>query len=293
MELRQLRSFLKIVELQSFSKAAKALGYSQSALSVQVHGLEQELGVRLFDRMGKQVTLTQPGQELFQQIVPLLHQFEEIRDAMKKNRPAEMLRLGMIQSLCKSKMPEIISYIHSHHPNMDITITLDSPAVLLNKMEHNQVDFVYILDEPIYNVKWVKVLDKKEDIVFIGSVDSPLVYRNVVPLEELIRQPFFLTEKQDNYRHSLDQYLASKGMELKPFLEVSDTDFILEMVQRNIGFTFLPRYVMETSHYRDKLKIVNVPNFHMSMYRQLFYHKNKWLTSGMKNFLELVDKGMI
>ena len=55
MELRQLRSFLKIVELQSFSKAAKDLGYSQSALSVQIHGLEQELGVRLFDRMGKQV----------------------------------------------------------------------------------------------------------------------------------------------------------------------------------------------------------------------------------------------
>jgi DNA-binding transcriptional LysR family regulator len=293
MELRQLRSFLKIVELQSFSRAAKALGYSQSALSVQIHGLEQELGVRLFDRMGKQVALTQPGKELFQHIVPVLHQLQEIRDVMQENPPAETLHLGMIQSLCKAKMPEVMEYFHKNHPNMNITITLDSPAVLLDLMEHNQVDFVYILDEPTYNIKWEKVLEKKEDIVFVGSVDSPLVYRNEVPLEELIRQPFFLTEKEDNYRRSLDQYLAARELEVKPFLEVSDTGFILDMVQRNMGFTFLPRYVMESSYYREKLKIVNVPNFHMSMYRQLFYHKNKWLTTGMKMFLEMVEKGMI
>ena len=111
--------------------------------------------------------------------------------------------------------------------------------------------------------------------------------------EELIRQPFFMTEKEDNYRHSLDQHLASKGMELMPFLEVSDTGFILQMVQENLGFSFLPRYVVESSVYRSKLKIVNVKNFRMSMYRQLFYHKNKWLTSGMKAFLSAVEKGLV
>lgn len=61
MELRELKSFLKIMEVESFSRAAKELGYSQSALSVQIHSLETELGVRLFDRLGKQVALTPPG----------------------------------------------------------------------------------------------------------------------------------------------------------------------------------------------------------------------------------------
>ena len=293
MELRQLRSFLKIVELQSFSKAAKDLGYSQSALSVQIHGLEQELGVRLFDRMGKQVGLTQPGKELCQRIVPVLHQLEEIRVVMQEKPPAETLHLGMIQSLCKCKMPKLIQFFGENYPHMNLTITLDSPSALLDKMDHNQVDFVYVLDEKVYNVKWEKVLEEKEDIVFIGSIDSPLVYRNEVALEELISQPFFLTEKEDNYRRALDQFLASKNLEIQPFLEVGDTDFILDMVQRSMGFTFLPRYVMENSYYRDKLKIVNVPGFHMHMYRQLFYHKNKWLTSGMKTILDLVEAGKL
>ena len=259
MELRQLRSFLKIVELQSFSKAAKDLGYSQSALSVQIHGLEQELGVRLFDRMGKQVGLTQPGKELCQRIVPVLHQLEEIRVVMQEKPPAETLHLGMIQSLCKCKMPKLIQFFGENYPHMNLTITLDSPSALLDKMDHNQVDFVYILDEKVYNVKWEKVLE----------------------------------EKEDNYRRALDQFLVSKNLEIQPFLEVGDTDFILDMVQRSMGFTFLPRYVMENSYYRDKLKIVNVPGFHLHMYRQLFYHKNKWLTSGMKTILDLVEAGKL
>ena len=284
---------MKIVELQSFSKAAKDLGYSQSALSVQIHGLEQELGVRLFDRMGKQVGLTQLGKELCQRIVPVLHQLEEIRVVMQEKPPAETLHLGMIQSLCKFKMPKLIQFFGENYPHMNLTITLDSPSALLDKMDHNQVDFVYILDEKVYNVKWEKVLEEKEDIVFIESIDSPLVYRNEVALEELISQPFFLTEKEDNYRRALDQFLASKNLEIQPFLEVGDTDFILDMVQRSMGFTFLPRYVMENSYYRDKLKIVNVPGFHMHMYRQLFYHKNKWLTSGMKTILDLVEAGKL
>ena len=293
MELRQLRSFLKIVEMQSFSRAAKDLGYSQSALSVQIHSLEQELGVRLFDRLGKQVGLTQPGQELYHRIVPVLNQLKEIRNAMQENPPAETLHLGMIESLCEAKMPRVIEYFREYYPDIKIRITIDSPAALLDRRDHNQVDIVYILDEPIYDIKWEKILEKKEDIVFVGSVDSPLVYRNEVPIEELIRQPFFMTEKEDNYRHSLDQHLASKGMELMPFLEVSDTGFILQMVQENLGFSFLPRYVVESSVYRSKLKIVNVKNFRMSMYRQLFYHKNKWLTSGMKAFLSAVEKGLV
>lgn len=170
MELRQLRSFLKIVELQSFSKAAKDLGYSQSALSVQIHGLEQELGVRLFDRMGKQVGLTQPGKELCQRIVPVLHQLEEIRVVMQEKPPAETLHLGMIQSLCKCKMPKLIQFFGENYPHMNLTITLDSPSALLDKMDHNQVDFVYILDEKVYNVKWEKVLEEKRTLSLLGPL---------------------------------------------------------------------------------------------------------------------------
>ena len=153
---------------------------------------------------------------------------------------------------------------------------------------HNKVDFVYVLDKPLYDVKWVKVFQRRESIVFVSSLDSPLAARKDIHLEEVIRRPFFLTEKADNYRLSLDQHLAARQLALDPLLEVSDTGFILDMVQRNLGLSFLPQYVVENSIYRDRLQGLDVKDFRMHMYRQLFYHRDKWLTPAMKLFLTMV-----
>ncbi|WP_303814517.1 LysR family transcriptional regulator [Acidaminococcus timonensis] len=287
MELRQLRSFLKITEVLSFSEAAKEMGYSQSALSVQIHSLEQELGVKLFDRMGRQVTLTPPGQELVRRAQPILQEVDELEGVMHDRPPAAALRLGMIESLCKARMPQLVDYVSRHYPQLHLTITIDSPSVLLDALNHNKVDLVYVLDKPLYDTKWVKVFQKRENIVFVASKESPLATRKDIPLEEVIRQPFFLTEKADNYRLSLDQHLAARQLALDPLLEVSDTGFILDMVQRNLGLSFLPQYVVENSIYRDRLQVLSVQDFRMYMYRQLFYHRDKWLTQAMKLFLSM------
>ena len=287
MELRELKSFLKIMELESFSRAAKELGYSQSALSVQIHSLENELGVRLFDRMGKQVALTPPGRQLARRVLPILQEVEELENVMHNRPPAEALRIGMIESLCKAHMPQVMDYVCRNLPQLHITITIDSPSVLLDALNHNKVDLVYVLDKPLYDGKWEKVFQKRENIVFVCSVDSPLAREKDLELDQVIRQPFFLTEKADNYRLSLDQQLAARQLALNPILEVSDTGFILDMVQRGLGLSFLPQYVVENSPYRDRLQIPQVKDFHMHMYRQLFYHKDKWLTQAMKVFLRL------
>ncbi len=288
MELRQCRSFLKIVELQSFSKAAEALGYSQSALSVQIRSLEKELQVRLFDRLGHSVTVTLQGERLARRLIPILQEIQDVKDTMQHRPPTEDLHVGMIQSLCQARMAKVMQYFAKNYPSLHITVTLDSPRNLLDALNHNQVDLVYVVDQPIYDVKWVKVMEVPEDIVFVGSKDSPLVWRNEVPLLEIIKQRFFLTEKKDNYRHSLDQYLAARQLSVKPFLEIGDTAFILDLVRHNLGISLLPRYVIENSTFREWVKIINVKDFSMHLYRQLFYHKDKWLTPGMRAFLNLV-----
>ena len=290
MELRELKSFLKIMEVESFSRAAKELGYSQSALSVQIHSLETELGVRLFDRLGKQVALTPPGRELARRVLPILQEVAEVENVMHNRPSTAVLRLGMIESLCKAHMPQIMDYVSRNLPHFHITITIDSPSILLDALNHNKVDLVYVLDKPLFDMKWVKVFQKRENIVFVCSQDSPFARRTDVPLEEVIRQPFFLTEKADNYRLSLDQRLAARQLALEPLLEVSDTGFILDMVQRNLGLSFLPQYVMENCPFRDRLRILRVRDFQMHMYRQLFYHKDKWLTQAMKVFLQLAQQ---
>lgn len=282
MELRQLRSFLKVVELQSFSKAAKALGYSQSAMSVQIRELETELGVRLFDRLGKCVRVTSHGEELAQEAMPLLQEVEALGERMRNTPREEVLHLGMIDSLCEAKMPSVMEYFSRRYPRIHVKVTIDSPQNLLERLNHNEIDLAYILDQPVYDVKWVRALEEPENIVFVCSRRSPLALEKEVTLNQLLGQRFFLTEKDDNYRRCLDQYLAAQGIALNPFLEVSDTGFILDMVQRNMGLSFLPQYVVENSVFRSKLKILTLSDYQLQLSRQLFYHRDKWLTPAMK-----------
>ena len=228
MELRELKSFLKIMEVESFSRAAKELGYSQSALSVQIHSLETELGVRLFDRLGKQVALTPPGKELARRVLPILQEVEEVENVMHNRPPVEALRIGMIESLCKAHMPQVMDYVCRNLPDLHITITIDSPSVLLDALNHNKVDLVYVLDKPLYDVKWEKVFQKRENIVFVCSLDSPLARKKEVELEEVLRQPFFLTEKADNYRLSLDHAAYPAGRSYRRARSANQTGTITQ-----------------------------------------------------------------
>jgi DNA-binding transcriptional LysR family regulator len=294
MEIRQLNTFVKIVQLQSFSKAAHELGYSQSAVTIQIGLLEKELNARLFDRMGKRVTLTPPGKQFLQYANDILKQINDAQTALGKLESLEQtLHIGTIESLCFSKFPKLLQYFYKHHPQVSIKITTDSPKRLIEMMEHNQVDIIYILDYPIYNNNWVKVMERQEYIVFVSSVLFPLAKSQMISLAELIDKPFFLTEKEDNYRHALNQHLASKNMEIRPFLELGNTEFIINMVKNNLGLSFLPHFAVNESVMKNELSILNITDFQMSMSRQIFYHKDKWMTKEMQEFIRLANLGMV
>lgn len=288
MELRQLSTFIRAAQLQSFSKAAESLGYSQSAVTVQIRLLEEELGTRLFDRIGRKVTLTPQGSQFLTSAYDILYEVNRAKLSVsgetELNNP---LHIGTIESLCFSKFPSILRFFRENHPKVAVRITTASPEELIEMMEHNQLDLIYILDEPRFNSNWYKVMEQKEEIVFLSSPAFPLADRKGLRLEDLLTEPFFLTERNANYRRALDRYLASKNILLTPFLEISNTEFILRMIEENKGLSFLPEFAVEESAANGHICILDVTNFHASMYRQIFYHKDKWKTREMDEFIRL------
>lgn len=288
MEIRQLVTFIKVVELESFSKAALDLGYSQSAVTVQVRLLEEELNTRLFDRLGKRISLTAQGQTLLNYAYKILHEINKAKLSLEEESEyANPIHIGTIESLCFSKFPPILHYFREHHPKVAIRVTTASPEELIEMMEHNRLDLIDILDEPRYNNSWYKAMESKEEVVFVASSDSPLSGKKQLHLEELLTEPFFLTEKNANYRRALDRCLASKELILSPFLEISNTEFIIKMILENRGISFLPYFAVGESVKQGQLAVLDVKDFRVSMYRQIFYHKDKWKTKEMEEFIRL------
>ena len=292
MEFREISTFLQVAQYQSFSKAARHLGYSQAAVTIQIKQLEQELGVHLFDRIGKQISLTHQGQVFYQYAVSIRNDLEQAKNAVSDpSTLSGKLCLGTIESICASIFPDLLAEYHRLHPEVTISIVTDSPGVLLDRMNENTIDIVYLLDRRIYDNRWCKTLEEPEENIFVASPDHELaLVKRELELDEVLRFPFFLTEKDASYRHMLEQYLASINRSVKPFLEIGRTEFIIHMLLKNTGISFLPKFTVQRELQQKQLTALNVRGFQMQTWRQIFYHKDKWVTREMQEFLRLADK---
>ena len=198
--------------------------------------------------------------------------------------------VGTIESICESIFPDLLKKFHQLYPNVSVSIVLDSPDVLLDRMNKNSIDLVYLLDQPIDDKRFIKVLEAPENISFVSSSVHTLAKNDPTDLASVISHPFLLTEKNASYRFVLDRCLASLGKEIKPFLEIGNTEFIINMLKQNAGISFLPEFAVRHEVESGILSILPVKDFHMELYRQVLYHKDKWHTGEMDAFIELAKE---
>ena len=290
MELREIKTFLEVANLKSFCKAAGKLGYSQAAVTIQIKQLERELKVHLFDRIGKQTTLTHAGEVFYQYASEILGDVEHVKNILSESdQLTGKLVIGTIESICASLFPSLIQEYHRLYPKVNVSMVIDSPGELLAMMEKNTVDVVYFLDQQIYDTKWIKVLEKPENIVFTAFREHPCAGVKGLKLDQVIGQPMILTEKNASYRFSLEQYLAAKGKKVYPFLEIGSTEFIIKLLRNNAGISFLPEFTVGKDVEEGALAVLDVEDFHLQNWRQVVYHKDKWVSREMAAFIELVQ----
>ncbi len=290
MEFREITTFLEVAQLRSFSRAAEKLGYSQAAVTIQIKHLESELGARLFDRIGKQVTLTHQGVIFTEHANRLITDLAQAKTALSE--PSELtgrLCIGTIESICASIFPGLLKEYHRLYPKVSVSIITDSPDKLLDMMNRNALDVVYFLDKKMYDPKWIKALEVPDQVIFVTGSGSPLANASL-PLEDMIRQPFILTEKDASYRFLLEQYLASENLEIHPFLEIGSTEFIVRLLCDSQGVSFLPEFTVRRGIEKGLLAPVHVPGFHMRIWKQIVYHKDKWVSREMEAFLLLAGQ---
>ena len=178
MELRNITTFLRVAELQNFTHAAQELGYSQSAVTVQIRQLEIELGVPLFERIGRSVNLTAPGQAFLQQAGEIIKAAERARDAVRTApEPEGTLRLGTMESLGASVVWRLIAGFHRQFPRVNVVVRTSTADGLLEMMRRNDVDFIYFVDEKQYSPDWEIPLCRPEETVFVTAPHSQLAAR--------------------------------------------------------------------------------------------------------------------
>lgn len=288
MELRAIETFLKVASLQNFSKAAQQLGYSQSAVTVQIQKLEKELELPLFERIGKRVYLTEKGKEF----VPYANDMMKAAQAAlefsreEEQSPRGKLRIGGVESVCTALLPGLLLEFYRKCPAVEVVIRSGPTRELVQLMESNELDLVLTLDEHLHRPELKRVVDQAEEIIFVSSPRQ--LPEGPVALPRLCSQPFILTETGAAYRYELEQMLADRELTIQPILEIGNTETIINLLKKGIGVSFLPRFTVEEELRSHMLHQIPTELPPVSMYHQLLYHKSKLVTKQMTVFMDLV-----
>ena len=280
---------MHIAELHSFSRTARQLGYSQSAVSSQIAQLEAELGAPLFDRVGKTVRLTDAGQTFLGYARTLLATAQQAQAALQPARQISgSLRIALADSVCSTFLPGLLKRYHALCPQVELVLCTATADGMLQMLGTNQIDLAYTLDQPLLQPNLVLAADVPEPVCFIAPSAHPLAGQEVVTLEELPRQEFLLTERGMSYRDALISALPPAALPSTLIWSWAALRCCARWWSRAWVFPSCRSTSCVRRWPAGRLARLNVPDCTVEMHRQLFYHRDKWLTPQMKAFIELV-----
>ena len=294
MDFRNLSTFVQVAELCSFTRAAEKLGYSQSTISFQIKQLEKELGIQLFERIGHTVQLTDDGRDalVYAQEICRISQ-EMAQSPERRNQVRGLVRLAMSDSMCSYLMDKSYTQFHKAYPDVSVKVITAGTNEMYRLLDHNEVDAVCTLDNHIYNTTYVIACEKKEAAHFVCATDHPLAQKKNIEVRQLLDQPFLLTEKGMSYRRLMDERMARESLEIQPILEMGSTDQICRLVGENYGISFLPDFVTEKAVQTGKIVRMDVVDFEVDLWKQLVYHRDKWMSKPLKAVLKNLSDSLM
>lgn len=286
MDIKNLITFIHVAELSSFTKAAEKLGFSQSTVSFQIKQLESELDSQLLERVNHTVFLTEKGREVLNYAHQISKLTQELKETIQDRKAvAGHIRLAMADSLCASLLREDFGVFREQYPGITLKIIAAGTEEMFRLINRNEADLILTLDNHIYNTEYVIAKEERVGTHFVAGPACPLRRRSSVSIQELIRQPFILTEKRMSYRRLMDEKLAGMSLEVQPVLEIGSTDLICSLVEQGVGISFLPDYVTAKAVEAGRMCYLNVADFEIEVWKQLLYHRDKWVSGPMESVL--------
>lgn len=289
MELRNMVSFIQVAELGSFTKAAESLGYSQSTVSFQIKQLEEELGYPLFERINHTVTLTEKGKEMVSYAHKILSLTEEFKEKLVSEKEcAGHIRIVAPDSVCEEMIYAHYVDFHNAYPNISIKFTTADTAIMFDMLDHNEADVIITLDNHSYHKDYVIAKEEPLSMHFVARADSPFAKKRGLKVLDIINEPFIMTEDGQGYRRVFDQELAKQSLQISPVLEIGRTDIITSVVSKSNMISYLPDFVTRSMVESGKLCYLDVIDLKTDIWKQVIYHKNKWMSKSLRIFTDYI-----
>lgn len=292
MNLDQIRNFYEVAVHRSFTLAAEKLFRTQPAISTQVRMLEEELGEKLFDRIGKKVCLTQAGELLFGYAERLLRLHDEAKLAITdlNASPRGKVLIGANEATCLYVLPQLFALFKGKYPEIQISIYRNFSKKVVDKILENQLDFgIVTLPVPDHDLHVKPIAE--DELWLITSPSHPLAERSSVVLEDVVSYPFIF-HKAGTTRERLVKHLGPLWENMNISMELASIETIKKFVSIGMGISIVPKSYVSDEIERGTLRLVRIRNFKLIRKLGLIHRKNRYLSRASKAFLEVVEESL-
>lgn len=289
MDIRHFKTFKSIIEEGNFSNAAMKLGYTQSTITSQIQQLEQELSIKLFEKIGRNMVLTSLGKELIPYANELLDAVKKIESIGKYgDKITGELKIAVPESLMSYKLQKVLGLFKEKAPNVKLSIITLNCFAIRNILSMGEVDIglMYDVGTQNDNLTTIQLADFN-----LALVCSPLFQQDKLDLckpNQEINTSLIINEVESIYRKILENYFHDNNIKLNNTIELWSIEAIKKCVASNLGISFLPRFTVEEELESGKLKELKVGCSDSKITAICAYHKNKWISPAMSLFMELV-----
>ena len=259
--LKQLKIFESVAKHQSYTHASKALFLTQPAVSMQIKQLEELIGLPLFERLGKQIKLTDAGHELLQYAESIRQQLDEAQLVMQELKGLKRGKLHLtMASTANYFAPQLIAAFKHEFPAVDITLDVSNRAGLVHAVEHNLTDMAIMGQPPKgHHLTGIPFMDNP--LVVIASPSHNLVQQKAIPLNTLANEPFIVREPDSGTRIAVERFFARHQLNLIAGMEMNRSEAIKQAVMAELGLGIVSLHTIEMELALKRLAVLDVEDF--------------------------------
>jgi len=284
--LRQLEVFLATARQENVSRAAESLAMSQSAASGALAELESQFGVRLFDRIGRRLRLSELGHQVLPQAHRLLDEANALEQALAGEAVQGRLHIGATLTIGNYVTVGMIADFRRRFPSADIALEVANTETIAARVAALDLDMGLIegeLHHPDLDIQhWYR-----DELVVFAHPDHPLARRRNLTDRDLVAQGWIVRESGSGTRQAFDRAMHGILSDLDIALELQHTEAIKRAVEAGLGVGCLSRICLEDAFHRGSLIPLSVPRRDFRREWYLITHREKFHSTALREWLEL------
>ena len=286
MTLRHFKIFIAVCDHMNMTAAAKALFISQSAVSQAISELERYYGVRLFERISRKLYLTQGGERLLSYARHMVRMSMEAENEMKTLLDKGSLRIGASVTVGAHVLPKLVREFQEKHEETEILVFEDNTEMIEKHVLEDEIDLGLVEGE-VQSRDLIKKAFMEDELVVIFSPNHRFSNWKEIPSNELEKENFIVREKGSGTRKLFEEVMAANRLAWKPVWTCNNADTIKMAVREGLGVSVISKRAAAGEVDSGVLCQAEVEDLQFKRQFKIIYHKNKYISCSMKQFMEL------